>query len=206
MKQTLISVIIIGLVALTAGAGTYALFSDTGASTGNTFMAGTLDLEIRDGADWADNIGAEWSMPSLLYPLPMKPGDDVSGTVSFRNVGSVAATDMEISCSYTIVDPAGPTSDTQESTPADHMADYMIITEMTYYHDGVPTNCLSLLTDNDADGIDLLELQEQGVVGLAPPDGNGDEHLTMIIKFDENAGNDFQGDTLYLTMIFTMNQ
>ncbi len=86
------------------------------------------------------------------------------------------------------------------------MADYMIITEMTYYYDGSSINCLSLLTDNDGDGIDLLELKQQGVDNLPAPDAVGDEYLYMVIKFSEYAGNDFQGDIFNLTMIFTLNQ
>ena len=45
---TIAALLIIGLV----GGGTYAYFSDTESSTGNTLTAGTLDLNI-DGGDAA---------------------------------------------------------------------------------------------------------------------------------------------------------
>jgi hypothetical protein len=43
-----------------------------------------------------------------------------------------------------------------------------------------------------------------GVDDLLPPYGVW--HFEMKIKFDEDAGNQFQGKTLDLTMIFTLNQ
>ena len=69
---TLALVLVIGLV----GAGTYAYFSDTESSTGNTLTAGTLDLNI-DGGDIAvttfdvsdvapgDNGTASSTLPTL---------------------------------------------------------------------------------------------------------------------------------------------
>lgn len=202
-KKALISVIVIGLVAMTAGAGTFAYFSDTETSTGNTFTAGTLDLKIRDSQGWGDSgaADAEWTLTD------MKPGDSISGTIGLKNIGSIEADHLDIACSYVIDDPEGPESDTQENTPADYMADYMILVDMEYVHDGSITDCLSLLTDNDGDGIDLLELKQQGLDDLSPaPDGVGDERLTMWLKFSEDAGNDFQGDTLTVTLTFTLNQ
>lgn len=45
-KGILMSILMIGVVAIAAGAGTLAYFSDTETSTGNTFTAGTLDLVV----------------------------------------------------------------------------------------------------------------------------------------------------------------
>jgi spore coat-associated protein N len=49
-KRILTSVLVIGLVAALAGTGTWALYTDTAASTGNTITGGTLDLKA-DGSD-----------------------------------------------------------------------------------------------------------------------------------------------------------
>ncbi len=46
MKRILLSLMIIGVVAVLIGTGTHALFSDTETSTGNTFTAGTLNLQV----------------------------------------------------------------------------------------------------------------------------------------------------------------
>ena len=204
MKQTLISVIVIGLIALTAGAGTYAYFSDTETSTGNTFTAGTMDLKIKDGGEyWTDGITtAEWTLPNML------PGDSTYGSVSFKNVGSIYADHMEIGADYTITDPPGPESDTQENTPADDMAGNMTITVMEYTYDSTKIDCLPLIANMNGNGVkDLYDLKYGGVDGLPlAQSGEQPAYIDMLVQFNPNAGNNFQGDTLNLTMIFTMNQ
>lgn len=79
MKKILASVAVVALMSVAAIGATRAFFSDTVTSTGNTFAAGTLDLEV-DGGD-------------VLVPfsvLNMKPGDTLgSPTYELRNVGSL---------------------------------------------------------------------------------------------------------------------
>lgn len=207
-STTMLSLATILIASLFAGAGTFAYFSDEATSTGNTFTAGTLDLKIKDGGSyWADGVGVEWSLSD------MKPGDTVYGSIDLKNYGTIAADHLEITCSYTIEDPPGPESDTQENTPADYMADYIIITLMDYmYPSGGGTATLDLLTkitDTDADGIDLLELKTQEIDDIIPAplaSAGSISALDMILKFSEDAGNDFQGDILTVTIIFTINQ
>jgi predicted ribosomally synthesized peptide with SipW-like signal peptide len=67
-KKILLSLMVIGLVAALAGAGLYAIFSDTETSTGNTFTAGTLDLKV-GGQDDGGTV-AHYTLSN------MKPGDD----------------------------------------------------------------------------------------------------------------------------------
>jgi predicted ribosomally synthesized peptide with SipW-like signal peptide len=71
---------LIGLVAALAGAGLHAYFSDTEKSEGNTFTAGTLDLELSaaQGSVVVLNVG------------PLAPGDSGSNTWIAKNVGSIA--------------------------------------------------------------------------------------------------------------------
>jgi predicted ribosomally synthesized peptide with SipW-like signal peptide len=57
----------IGLVASVIGVGTYAFFSDTETSTGNSMAAGVLDLKVAQGNDWVDNPGI------LVTIADMKP-------------------------------------------------------------------------------------------------------------------------------------
>lgn len=49
MKQTIMSLMLVGFVLLATGTGTYAYFSDSETSTGNEFMAGTFALDISNG-------------------------------------------------------------------------------------------------------------------------------------------------------------
>jgi len=61
------------------------------------------------------------------------------------------------------------------------------------------------IEDKDGDGkITFYDLKMDKLDNLPTP--NEETIYTMDIKFDEDAGNDFQGDTFNLTMIFTLNQ
>ena len=88
-KLILLNLVLIGVVgALFAGASTFAYFSDDGNSTANTFTAGTLDVQLsNDGvAGWADDVAGTW-----VTPPTWAPGDSIEDTLTFRNVGTVAA-------------------------------------------------------------------------------------------------------------------
>jgi len=132
---------------------------------------------------------------------------------------------MEITCSYTVTEETPQTeSDTDPHTDEhpDEMAKYMIIAYMKYRNDKVNINCLTgydeysnqikdewKINDVNGDGkISLYELKLDPLINLPSPDTqtNGITQVDMKIKFDENAGNDFQGDTFNLTMIFTLKQ
>jgi len=56
-RKVLISLFIIGILALGIGWGTYSLFSDTETSSGNTFTAATLDLEVGGSSILVINVG-----------------------------------------------------------------------------------------------------------------------------------------------------
>lgn len=79
MKKRLLLALVL-VIALVCGAfGALAYFSDTETSTGNSFTAGTLDLNI-DGAN--TNV-AKFNISN------MKPGDQPTGTYTLKNVGSL---------------------------------------------------------------------------------------------------------------------
>jgi len=80
-KKILASIFVIGMLALAMGWGTYSWFSDTETSSGNTFTAGTLNL---DGTDMAT---------FTFGPIGnMAPGD-ITGTavITVKNGGSIDA-------------------------------------------------------------------------------------------------------------------
>jgi predicted ribosomally synthesized peptide with SipW-like signal peptide len=233
MQKVLFSLLLIGLVAAMAGAGTLAYFFDTETSTGNTFTAGTMDLQIRDftsaeSGTWQDGVTATWTLSDMI------PGTStVFGQVELRNVGSLQADHLEITCDYTATEgaPTGDPDNVDTSANPDSFARYMEITYARYqddlwYYDllagekytrPTTTDPWSLAaTDNKwmiedqpyqgvTDGIiSLYDLKNDPLDDLTPPDG--DTQFEMRLKFHQNAGNDLQGDTLDLTMIFTLNQ
>jgi len=79
MKKILLSIMTIALVGSVAFGATKAYFSDTETSTGNTFTAGTLDLNV-DG----DNVNV------VKFTVGnMRPGNQPKGKFILANVGSI---------------------------------------------------------------------------------------------------------------------
>lgn len=64
MKKILLSLLSIGVVAVVALVATQAFFSDTEKSTGNTFVAGTLDLQV-DNTSYA----IDYNIPGFQNPV-----------------------------------------------------------------------------------------------------------------------------------------
>ena len=79
-KRILASIVVIALMGVAIGAGTLAYFSDTETSTGNTFTAGTLDLQV-DGGDV--NV-VKWTVANF------KPTGQATKTFALQNVGSIS--------------------------------------------------------------------------------------------------------------------
>jgi len=221
-RKILASWVIICVISALLGAGTYAYFSSTKTSTGNMFTAGTLDLKLSNCSSvgpWSDGVSGIWTLSSMM------PGDETpTASVYFKNFGSVASSTMEITCNYTVTEERPRAqSDTDPNTDqhSDEMAEHMIITTMIYRDDHVDINCSTGYDSyskqtkdewkvNDANGdgkISLYELKLDPLF-LPSPDTQPNKvtQFDMSIKFDENAGNDFQGDTFDLTMIFTLKQ
>ena len=195
MKKILIGLISILLIFALVGTGVWAYFQDTETSTGNTFQAGILDLKIRDQhGPWQDGVSGNWVMSN------MAPGDETSGEIALHiDSASIPADHLEITCDYTVSDPS----------LADQMAKVMVITLMRYYKGAQQVDLLTEVEDIDGDRkISLYDLKYSqggnGIDNLPPPYGVW--HFEMKIKFDEDAGNQFQGKTLDLTVIFTLNQ
>ncbi|GAI22921.1 unnamed protein product [marine sediment metagenome] len=85
MRQALLALVAIGLVASLAGAGTMAYFNDTETSEGNTFTAGTLDLKV-DGRD--DPLPVKISVNDVAPGLS-SPKWSSNYTWYLKNVGTI---------------------------------------------------------------------------------------------------------------------
>ena len=198
------------IASIFAGSATFAYFSDTETSTGNTFTAGTLDVKIKDGGqEYGDDMGPVW------YLTDIKPGySDVLGhSFDFKNYGSIAIDHMEITCSYTVTESTEEPDNHDTSSDPDAMAAEFTIKSLWVYKGlDTPVDLLPQVDKNynGNNRPDLEDLKHQGVPVSTTivPDPNQGTHITvdMMLEFDSGAGNDFQGDTLVLTIIFTFNQ
>ena len=75
-KKMLLSLLVIGVVSVTAGAGTWAVFTDEEVTSDNTFTAGTVELSLGTVVIEAGADG-------------MKPGDTKTLTIPLSNLGSL---------------------------------------------------------------------------------------------------------------------
>jgi predicted ribosomally synthesized peptide with SipW-like signal peptide len=235
MKKILISLSIIGAVAAIAIGSTVAYFRDVETSTGNTMTAGTLDLKIRDQDEaYRDGVTATWIAtdvkPGNEYAF-LVPFVQLAKTYD-----SIAADHLEITTDYTVIEEVPcleSDTDCQTDLHPDAMAKEMLVTRCVYKEDARCIDCLTgkrfdgydpingvcvgsvLETRNDwkiedqipLDGkISFYDLKNDKLDNLPPVTNLMTPQFEMGVKFAETAGNDFQGDTFDLTMIFTLNQ
>jgi predicted ribosomally synthesized peptide with SipW-like signal peptide len=177
MKKILISLSVILAAAAIIAGGTYAYFSDTETSIGNTFSAGTLNLTI-DG---------------LNSPLPhftlnnVKPGDSGNYEVKFKNEGTIAGAHFFIKVLNLTdsegLNPESETGDKSESGPGELSSNVQItVTDGTTSYFSGTLKALSLLSN----GVEIAG-------GLA---ADSEKEITLSASIPGEAGNDIQGDTL----------
>lgn len=205
MRRLVASLALLGLVGGTL-AYSFASFVDTETSTGNVVstMAGP-DLQLSDdNEDFANGVSASW------VRLNVKPGDDLQcATISAKNVSPTTGSAMDITVVNTIDDPPGPESDTGDGTTTGlEMAAYVELSSLMWGSEN-----LLPLVDGSLDGVpgkSLADVQLQtgftGLFGLlgTPPDGA--KALALCFSFRSDAGNQFQGKTLYTDVVFTLRQ
>lgn len=97
-RKLLVSLMVVGIVgAVAAGSGTLALFSDEEASTGNTFAAGEVNLQV----GWDESVTSEALRPVEDQELTdepgpifefedIKPGDGGEATIHLHEFGNDA--------------------------------------------------------------------------------------------------------------------
>jgi predicted ribosomally synthesized peptide with SipW-like signal peptide len=233
MKQVLLSLTIIMVVASLGAAGTYAGFVDTEVVQGNKFQAGSLELQLGDtypypgeyswtfepDEDYGENplggsVEATWHyFPG--YSGGMEPGDHLTSRVYLRNWGTAEATSVDIECVNVNYD----LSMNVVSVPKDAV---MVIEYLKYWNNplldivwtdgsGQHWNS-SYIDDEDGDSrITLRDWQLHSITGLDPPPPNG-AALDMKVVFDPptNTQHPYYRADLYsgyktnMTLIFTL--
>lgn len=117
-RRVLGGIITIGGAAAAAGAGTFAAFSDTESSTGNTITAGTLNLELNPNTSGTTSITLSNIAPGDSGYLAIELGNtgSIDGNLSSVNIGSVSGGSFS---STLVTDSDGTPSEFNDPTPAD---------------------------------------------------------------------------------------
>lgn len=202
MKKILMSVLTVALVSAAVFGATRAYFSDTETSTGNTFTAGSLNLQIgeSDPTTWtfsADNI---------------KPGYNGNHDVDIKNTGSVDG-DVSIDVAVSNSDEgATPESETEtEAGNGGELDDQMRI-------------CIYMQEDQGVGGFDNVTCGFANVLNGTTIDIPADKDAWInddttdtrlrvrtwfvedIHGFSTGDNNDTMGDSFDLDLVFNMEQ
>jgi predicted ribosomally synthesized peptide with SipW-like signal peptide len=183
---TIVTVLLIGMT----GIGTWAYFSDSEQSTGNTFAAGTLDLKT-DGSD---------GVSQTLLANDMAPGDTIGPeTIILNNTGSVEGVTLDLAFSY--VESDGGTNPTDMT--ADQTAAMLEVTKLNYDSSSI----LGSVSDSQPNGYkDIQDLKNADLSGQSGVGALGNKAFEIEVKLRDDTSGDFQDDGITITMTFTLNQ
>jgi len=94
MKKILMSVMVIGIATAFLGAGTFAYFTDTEISTGNTFTAGTIDIDIDGQNPWTGSFTFDDIKPCRVEYITFTINNVGNNPVNvFKHIKNVECTD-----------------------------------------------------------------------------------------------------------------
>jgi predicted ribosomally synthesized peptide with SipW-like signal peptide len=194
-KSIFLSLLLIGVVAASAGAGTWATFSDAGTSAGNTFTAGTMNLTMSD----IDGVVTEEALLSVERVVPGDTDVTVTGSpIIFENDGNTAG-DLTLTIpAISIVDYENEMNEAEEEDDVTVGGDLSPVLVLTFT-DGTAahtyTGTLATLAGLP-DGMDFGELSN-----LA------DTEVIVTYTVDgESVGNEIQSDNVKFTLEATLEQ
>ena len=189
MKKILGLTIAFMLLIGMGGIGTWAYFQDTETSTGNVLAAGTLDLKT-------DNVDG---VTQTLYASNLKPGDIVSGSITLKNIGTVAGSTLDLAFSYLGSD----SSPNPAPMSADATAAVIEVTTLDYGG----SSLLGSVSDGNSNlYIDIQDLKNADLTGQTGIDASGTRAFAITVQLRGDTSNDFQSDGITITITFTLNQ
>jgi len=189
VRKILFSLMTLVLVVGMVGGGAFAYFSDYETSTGNTFTAGTIDIDV-DGQN-------PWTRVDFVIAPTAKPCEDYFDTMTITNVGN---NDLELWKHIGDLVCAGglnpePEQEQEAST-------------------GVNDNLAAVVDyDLEVDGVIVIPKGSQTLadrdcvwihLGTLVPD----QVMTVVQSYHimADAGNEYQGDTCSFTVEFYAEQ
>ena len=213
MKRIIFSLMTLVAVLTVSGAGSFAYFSDTETSTGNTFTAGTLDLKVWEpDSSWVDdpNVPVLISAGYLDSEIGdiinnLEPGGEGTFIVPIRNDGSV---DGEAKLQFTnLVDYENGVNEPECVAEGGSWSGETCSIDLG---DGELSQYLDVVVyygvEEKARGT-LLALVAGGVIELGDLTANTEENVVMVFSIDyETVGNDIQGDSVSFDITFELIQ
>jgi spore coat-associated protein N len=205
-RKLLVSIVVIGVVGALVGSGVFAYFSDTESSTGNTFTAGTLNLQVGSADPTTETITV-----SDTYG-----GDSGSYDWLLKNDGSIPGS-LDVTFS-SIVDAENGVNEPEEADPDE---DGTVAAPGT---DGELAEVLSLIIyidENNDDAYVALDdtliysgFVKPGLAGeqlsdyaMAADYGSGDDKAVRIEwSIDSGVGNEIQSDSAGFDIEFELLQ
>lgn len=198
--KIILSLVVIAAVSAIAVGGTVAYFSDTETSTGNTFTAGTLDLNVDGG-----NINVvKFTVANTV------PGASGTGTYTLNNVGSVngyidlesiSVVDDDVSCTDPEADVEGAgcggTGAGTGELGANINVDLFIDANNNGIFDGGDTTIFT--------GSTLSAIASNYPLNL-PLNAGATTYITLNWNIPTGAGNIIQSDSTTLDMSFELGQ
>jgi len=188
------------------------------------------------GEQWDESVLRTWhyeeKFPSDSNPdAPpwygrMQPGDSINSYVYLEADGTFVGNHIDIYCSnvneeldldteienerenelFGYPDPAIPRDPNQGIYDKDTV---MIITYMSYHNTVIIRSAddFDYFNDESGDGrISLDEFEKQPLLDLKPVPTDGTIMFAMNVKFDEDAGDEYQGDRTNMTLLFALMQ
>ena len=205
---TIAALLVMGLV----GGGTWAYFSDVETSTGNTFVAGTLDLEVDTENPWA-------STPIDNSATPMEPGETFTPVgIACKNVGSLSG-DLYMQITTVLgVGGANMAPYTDASSEPEYDEEGGTYTLGSPNNDNTPVDdidtVITLSCENATvgiTGIDGVKLDVAGAAGWKLVEAALAADATATVDLGATLDgaattNKYQGDTVSFTIEFQMVQ
>lgn len=168
---------------------TVAYFMDQETSKGNTFAAGTLDLEVKSPNLW-DSVAFEIKNTAPGYTNQAEPLN-----VEMKNVGTIGGKKLSVKIDKYTDDP-GITTEPETAVEPTDVGDLCKNVTLALYDGATLINSAKI---NDASWASPVEISG----GL---DASAIKNITAIYTVDSTAGNEIQGDVCTFDISATLEQ
>jgi len=201
IKSVLGSILVIGVVTAMMAVGTISIYTDTETSTGNTFTAGTLDLQIWDSGNnaWVDDsnvptVNDLWN--NMVNNL--KPGDSGTIIIPVKNAGTIDGyADIHIK---NVINSPGVTTE-PEPTPDNGELGSAILVNISYDSDGDGSADETLVSGETLDNLECITYTATTTLT-----GGSTAKWIIDLWLPGSVGNEIQGDSVTCDVEFSLDQ